>query len=144
MRPVLSSVLILLLFLTRSSSTLVAAGSGDTMATEARDKLRQRILPYWYDTAIDWKQGGYSLCDDAVQSRCVPDEKQLVSQARMVWTFSRVHQKGYSTADRDYLKAARHGVEFLRGHMKDPDHGGYFWSVTLDGKPRDSRKRLYG
>lgn len=144
MRPLLSLTPILLLILLRSSWALVAAGSLDSIATEARDQLRQRILPYWYDTAIDWKQGGYSLCDDAVQGRCVPDEKQLVSQARMVWTFSRVHQKGYSTADRDYLKAARHGVEFLRGPMKDSEHGGYFWSVTLDGKPRDPRKRLYG
>jgi mannose/cellobiose epimerase-like protein (N-acyl-D-glucosamine 2-epimerase family) len=144
MRPLLSLTPALLLILLRSSWALVAAGSLDSIATEARDQLRQRILPYWYDTAIDWKQGGYSLCDDAVQGRCVPDEKQLVSQARMVWTFSRVHQKGYSTADRDYLKAARHGVEFLRGPMKDSEHGGYFWSVTLDGKPRDPRKRLYG
>ncbi|MEN9732604.1 MAG: hypothetical protein RLZ45_599, partial [Verrucomicrobiota bacterium] len=97
MRPLLSLTPALLLILLRSSWALVAAGSLDSIATEARDQLRQRILPYWYDTAIDWKQGGYSLCDDAVQGRCVPDEKQLVSQARMVWTFSRVHQKGYST-----------------------------------------------
>lgn len=147
MRLRLNPFLILLQVLLLSSPVLAATGSEEAMAViaaESRDQLRRRILPYWYDTAIDWKQGGYSLCDDAVRGRCVPDEKQLVSQARMVWTFARAHLKGYSTPERDYLKAARHGVEFLRNHMKDPEHGGYFWSVSLDGKPRDPRKRLYG
>lgn len=109
-----------------------------------RKNLSERILPYWYDTAIDWKRGGYALADDAVRGRGTPDEKQIVTQARMVWTFSLAHRKGYSTAQRDYLKAARHGVEFLQSAMKDREHGGYFWSVAPDGALRDGRKRLYG
>ena len=113
-------------------------------AVRWRTTLANRILPYWYDTGIDWKRGGYALADDAVRGRSEPDEKQLVTQARMVWTFSLVHREGFSTPERDYLKAARHGVEFLRAAMRDREHGGYFWSVTPDGRLRDGRKRLYG
>lgn len=120
------------------------ASSFHAEAVRWRTKLSERILPYWYDTAIDWKRGGYVLADDAVRGRSESDEKQLVTQARMVWTFSLAHREGFSTPQRDYLKAARHGVEFLRSAMRDREHGGYFWSVTPDGKLRDGRKRLYG
>jgi mannobiose 2-epimerase len=114
------------------------------LAVEYRRELAERILPYWYDTAVDWQGGGYRLADDAVSGLRAPDEKQIVSQARMVWTFSLVHRHGFSTPARDYLKAASHGVAFLRQRMKDSEHGGYFWSVHPDGRVRDDRKRLYG
>jgi mannobiose 2-epimerase len=120
------------------------AGDFSAEARQARQQLRDRVMPYWYDTAIDWTQGGYRLCDDARTGRCEPPEKQLVTQARMIWGFSLAHRQGWSTAGRDYRKAAAHGVRFLRERMKDPVHGGYFWSTTLDGSPRDTRKRLYG
>ena len=38
-------------------------------AAEARavqDPLRERLLPYWRDTGVDWTGGGYRLCDDAI------------------------------------------------------------------------------
>lgn len=109
-----------------------------------RVTLAKGVMPYWYDTAVDWRRGGYVLCDDAVKGRCEPDEKQLVTQARMVWGFSAAHRAGLSTPERDYLKAAAQGVAFLRGRMKDPQHGGYYFSVDLDGRPRNTRKLLYG
>ncbi|HTH49113.1 MAG TPA: AGE family epimerase/isomerase [Candidatus Limnocylindria bacterium] len=117
------------------------------LATEAahyRQMLAEKILPYWYDTTVDWERGGYLLSDDAVRGRSVPNEKLIATQARMISTFSLVHRKGFSTAQRDYLKAAANGVKFLRAHFRDPEQGGYFWSVTLDGKPRDTHKRLFG
>ncbi len=113
-------------------------------AANYRHLLAEKILPYWYDTAVDWEHGGYLLSDDAVRGRSVPSEKQIMTQARMVWTFSQVHRKGFSTKERDYLKAAANGVKFLREHFRDREQGGYFWSVTLDGKPRDTHKRLFG
>lgn len=127
--------------------TAQSAVTGADFSTEARavqGQLRERILPYWYDTGVDWTAGGYRLCDDSVKGRCEPDEKQLVTQARMIWGFAHAHRHGLSTPSRDYLKVAAHGVRFLREKMRDPVHGGYFWSVTVDGALRDPRKRLYG
>ncbi len=113
-------------------------------ALKYRRELNERILPYWYDTAVDWQRGGYRLADDAVAGRKDPYEKQIVSQARMVWTFSLAHRHGFTTASRNYLKAASHGVAFLRQRLRDTEHGGYFWSVNPDGGLRDGRKRIYG
>lgn len=62
----------------------------------------------------------------------------------MVWTFSRVHRAGYSDAQRNYLRAADGGVEFLRRHFRDPVHGGYYGAVDAAGAPRNERKMMYG
>jgi mannobiose 2-epimerase len=124
---------------------LTAAPAGfAAAAADWRQQLGATVLPYWFDTAVDWARGGYVLADDAVTGRGTPDEKQVVTQARMVWGFARAHRAGFSTPQRDYLRAAAHGVQFLRAHLRDREHGGYFWSVTLTGEPRDPRKRLYG
>lgn len=125
---------------------LAGAGAPD-FSDEARAwrrQLAERVLPYWYDTAVDWERGGFTLADDAVTGRGTAGEKQIVTQARMVWGFSLADRKGFSNPQRNYRKAAAHGVKFLREKFRDPEHGGYYWSVTLDGQPRDPRKRLYG
>lgn len=126
------------------SGLVVRAADFSPEAVVTRTALRDRVLPYWYDTGVDWARGGYVLCDDAVKGRCIPDEKQLVTQARMVWGFSHARRHGLDGGSRDYLTAAAQGVKFLQEKMRDPVNGGYFWSVTLDGAPKDTRKRLYG
>ncbi len=112
-------------------------------AKEFRVQLAAKVLPYWFDTAIDRTNGGYVLADD-LNGRGVATEKQLVSQARMVWGFSHAHRKGFSTLERDYLQAAQGGYRFLLDHFLDREHGGYFWKTDLAGKVTDDRKILYG
>ncbi len=114
-------------------------------AESVRRDLGKRVLPYWHDTAVDWIGGGYALNDDAVRGRAKPLEKQIVTQARMVWGFSLAFRKGLSDPMHDYRKAAGHGVEFLRTRMRDPEHGGYYFAVTPDGSTATNpRKLLYG
>ncbi|MCP5525181.1 MAG: AGE family epimerase/isomerase, partial [Verrucomicrobiales bacterium] len=67
-----------------------------------------------------------------------------VTQARMVWGFSVAHEQGWSSARRDYLKAAEHGYRFLLAKFRDADRGGYVWSTDLDGNLLNDRKNLYG
>jgi len=117
------------------------------LAQPARDfkvQLAEKILPYWFDTAQDAAHGGYLLADDLVKGRTTPKEKALVTQARMVWTFSLAHRKGFSDARRDYLKAAAQGYRFLIEHFLDQEHGGYFWKTDLAGKPVKEHKFVYG
>jgi mannose/cellobiose epimerase-like protein (N-acyl-D-glucosamine 2-epimerase family) len=138
------SLRLVLALLAILSPLCVTAADLAAEAANYRQLLAEKILPYWYDTAVDWEQGGYRLSDDTARGRSVPGEKQVVTQAQMVWTFSQVHRKGFSSKERDYLKAAANGAKFLRERFRDREQGGYFWSVTLDGKPRDIHKRLYG
>src|SRR5690349_6683815 len=113
-------------------------------AKEFRTQLIQKILPYWYDTAIDHRNGGYILSDDAAKKAAPATEKQLVTQTRMIWGFSHAHLRGFSDSRRNYLMAAERGYQFLQDHFLDKQYGGYFWTTDLAGKPQDERKLVYG
>lgn len=113
-------------------------------AREMRAQLSEKILPYWFDTAQDTNRGGYLLADDAIRGRRPPAEKQIVTQSRMVWGFSRAQLAGFSNTNRNYLTAATQGYHFLLDHFLDRRNGGCFWSTDLDGKPVNDGKFLYG
>ncbi len=113
-------------------------------AREFKTQLAEKILPYWFDTAQDTANGGCLLSDDLVKGRTTPKEKAIVTQARMIWTFSLAHRKGFSDARRDYLKAAAQGYRFLMEHFLDKEHDGYFWKTDLTGKPVKEHKIVYG
>ena len=139
----------LLIFCGEGSSTPPAAvvspksRNAREYALAFHKQLGESILPYWHDTTLDSTNGGYVLADDGRGGR-VATEKQLVTQARLVWTFSHVHQKGFSREGYDYLRAAEHGYRFLVEHFLDREHGGYYWKTDLAGKPINERKILYG
>ncbi|MFA6564793.1 MAG: AGE family epimerase/isomerase [Verrucomicrobiia bacterium] len=122
---------------------LLAAPLNDR-AREFKAQLVEKILPHWFDTAQDTANGGYLLSDDLVKGRSTPKEKAIVTQARMIWTFSLAHRKGFSDARRDYLKAAAQGYRFIIEHFLDKEHGGYFWKTDLAGKPVKQHKFVYG
>ena len=44
-------------------------------AREYRRQLADRVMPYWYDTAVDWQRGGYVLADDAARPARPATEK---------------------------------------------------------------------
>ena len=126
-----------------TASDRVPARELSNYLADMREDLTEKVLPYWHDTTLDKTNGGYVLADD-VQERRVATEKQLVTQSRLIWTFSRVHLKGYSNDQRNYLKAAEHGYRFLLERFLDKKNGGYFWTTDLTGKVLNDRKILYG
>ena len=113
-------------------------------AAEFGAELRGKVLPYWYDRCVDWQRGGYVLSDDAARPAPPATEKMIVTQARMVWGFAHAYRKGYRDPQRDYLRAARQGYQFLLEHFRDPVHGGYYWRTDLEGRAVNDRKYLYG
>jgi mannobiose 2-epimerase len=126
---------------------LPAAGWGDDLAKHAREfktQLVHKVMPYWYDTAVDWQRGGYVLSDDAAKKAGPATEKQIVTQSRMVWGFAHAYRKGCRDAKRDYLKAAEAGYRFLTNYFLDHENGGYYWKTDLAGNPVNDRKYLYG
>ncbi|MEY3275133.1 MAG: Cellobiose 2-epimerase [Verrucomicrobiota bacterium] len=122
-----------------------AANPFVSFAAEAaawRRHLVEVTVPYWIGT-VD-PIGGYALADDAARGRSRPLEKQVVSQARMVWGLSLAHRRGLCPRNPASLHAAQHGILFMRSRMKDPVYGGYYFAVQPDGSPRDPRKLVYG
>ena len=106
--PPRHSYLLCLLLLCATARILHAKDQAE-FAQELRQQLIQKILPYWYDTAIDHDHGGYLLSDDAAKKAPPATEKQIVTQSRMVWGFSHAHLKGLEDGRRNYLQAAEQG-----------------------------------
>ena len=124
-------------------NTFAATRPLSSYAADMKEDMIEKLLPYWHDTTLDKTNGGYVLADD-VQGPRAATEKQIVTQSRLIWTFSHLHLKGYSNEDRNYLKAAEHGYRFLADHFLDKRKGGYFWTTDLSGKVVNDRKILYG
>jgi mannose/cellobiose epimerase-like protein (N-acyl-D-glucosamine 2-epimerase family) len=126
-------------------------------ARRARRRLRESMLPYWLRVSRDERAGGFLLHDDISHSplrragrallkrprRPQSDDKQLVTQARLVWVFAHAHRTGYGNGNA-YLDAAHQGRAFLVDHFRDPAADGYRWKTDRDGRPVNDVKLLYG
>ena len=101
-----------------------------------RKQLKENILPFWLDRAIDWENGGIFTCLDR-EGALYAREKSVWFQGRALWTFS----KAYNVIEKDpkYLDAAKCIYSFL-SKCVDSD-GRMYFTVTADG--RGIQKRRY-
>lgn len=93
--------------------------------------LIENILPFWYPRTLDRENGGFLLNHDGAGKWLGPEDKTLISQARMTWFFARLARSPYGKPD--HLYAAEHGLRFLADRLWDHENGGFFWSVKPDG-----------
>jgi mannose/cellobiose epimerase-like protein (N-acyl-D-glucosamine 2-epimerase family) len=126
-------------------------------AARYRRRLPETMLPYWLAVSRDDDAGGYLLHDDVLRSpirrvgRVVlqgrrprqPDDKQLVTQARLLWVFSLAQRKGFGEGT-VYLDAATRGYWFLLDHFRDRARGGYRWMTDRHGQAVNEVKLFYG
>jgi mannobiose 2-epimerase len=121
------------------------------MPTEILDELRTAltdgILRRWYPLVVDNEYGGYFTnvtCDWTLPQA---QEKMIVTQARHVWTASKV---AAFTGDAGlYVPIAEHGYRFLRDVMWDAEYGGFYQIRDRSGGLSDfngwrDEKRAYG
>lgn len=106
--------------------------------------LHENCLEFWYPACIDAAHGGYDLPPGKGERTLRRSkERSLVSQARMVWFFSRLVAGGHGSPA--HLEAAAHGFRFLRDRMWDDAHGGFHWCVDArSGRSVRDGKHLYG
>jgi mannobiose 2-epimerase len=105
------------------------------------DELRFDILPFWLKYTIDDEYGGFrgQIANDLTIDPHAA--KGLILNARILWTFS----KAFSVyRDPLFLATARRAYEYLIRFFWDPEFGGYFWMVDFEGRPIDTKKRIYG
>jgi cellobiose epimerase len=109
-------------------------------AKRCRDVLAKNIADFYLPACVDSVNGGYfeTLRDGKFVAT---GEKFLTMQGRQLWFFCMLAREGYKKDAA--LAAARSGFEFLRGHMLDQKHGGYYSKVDDTGKPVDPRKHVY-
>ncbi len=119
------------------------------LRAEMRRVLLGNIAGFWYPRCLDRERGGYHLYFDERGDPGPAGEKTVVTQAQMVWFFSRMAREGYEKAGAftraDLLAAARHGFQFLRRKMWDFENRGFYWAVDATGNEvRAPNKHLYG
>lgn len=66
--------------------------------------------------------------------------RHLVSSTRFVFTYS---MAAIEFGRDDYRERAHHGLRYLREAHRNPDTGGYAWTIR-DGKPEDRMNHCYG
>jgi mannobiose 2-epimerase len=108
--------------------------------------VRTELTRDWYPRAVDNRRGGFHqrLARDWSLE---PDENVfLVYQARMTWTAAAF--AAYSPPQREeFLRYARHGIEFLDAVMRDKEFGGFHWELDPEGRiqaRRGDEKHVYG
>ncbi|NKB66535.1 MAG: N-acylglucosamine 2-epimerase [Candidatus Latescibacteria bacterium] len=119
----------------------------EQILTQSRQTLKRilfdNILPFWYPATLDSSHGGYRLNHDLQGHWQGPADKTLLTQARLVWFYARLYNSGLG--DQRHLEAARHGYIFIRDHLWDPEHGGFYWAVDHTGAQATiPGKHLYG
>jgi len=105
--------------------------------------LIENIADFWLICGIDDQYGGYRINLDRAGKPFRVDRKGLVTQARMLWLFSRLSQSRY--AQTSYIQAAHHGFEFLALNLWDQKYQGFVWEVDVTGSEiLRTDKHLYG
>jgi mannobiose 2-epimerase len=99
------------------------------MALHIEEALKQ-LVEAWYPKAIDTLHGGFWSDFDYQWQLKGKQDKMLVSQARHLWTTATL---SLFYQDPKYLKIAEHGYHFLKDHMWDKEHGGFYTLLGIEG-----------
>ena len=103
-------------------------------------ELLSDILPFWLKYAVDGEYGGFrgQIANDLTIDPHAA--KGVILNARILWTFS----KAFSVYGNPvYLEAARRAYEYLVRFFWDDEFGGVYWMVDYQGRPLDTKKRIY-
>lgn len=101
--------------------------------------LRDQVMPFYLNHALDRQFGGYTTCLDNDGTQLSGD-KYLWSQGRGTWTFAAL----YEQLDRNekYFEAAKLGVEFLKKHGRD-ENGDWVYHTDREGKVIEGPLSIY-
>jgi mannobiose 2-epimerase len=109
-------------------------------AQRVEKELRQNILPFWINVALDRQNGGFygQVSAEGVPVPQAP--KGGILAARILWTFSHAYRL---LGDAAYRDAATHAYRFFADHFWDTKRGGTYWLVAADGTMMDPKKQVY-
>ena len=111
---------------------------------ELSETLQNGIIPFWLDRSVDKEYGGYITSFDENGKFDGNGIKNIVTQARMVWGFSRLMPYAKEADKKRMKEAAEIGKRFLIDKFWDHEYGGYYWLLNRDGSVYDDSKLTYG
>ncbi|TKA14824.1 AGE family epimerase/isomerase [Xanthomonas euvesicatoria] len=106
------------------------------------DVLRQHIadtMAFYHPRAIDPAGGFFQYFRDDGSIYDV-GHRHLVSSTRFVFNYAMAYRE---FGDAAYLQAVRHGLDYLRNVHRNPQTGGYAWTLR-DGVVEDDMNHCYG
>ncbi len=110
-----------------------------TLQSELTTELNS-ILDWWSAHTVDHQLGGfYGKVDN--QNEAFEAPKGLVLNARILYTFSSAYLLNHQPK---YLAVATRAYHYLVDFFHDKDFGGFYWSLTPEGEPKETKKQVYG
>jgi mannose/cellobiose epimerase-like protein (N-acyl-D-glucosamine 2-epimerase family) len=110
------------------------------MTPDRIDAYLEQHLTLWRGRGRDRVHGGFHERLDAAGKPIASGYKRLLVQCRQIFA----HSLGVELGFRESAEAVQQGFAFLRRHFRDEENGGWYFSVTPEGKPRERHKDLYG
>ena len=109
------------------------------LANFYKEQLLNDTVPFWFPKSIDERFGGFLLMRDRDGS-LLDDDKAVWIQGRATWLFATL----YNTVEKkkEWLEAAKSGVDFLLNHCFDDD-GQMFFHLTSNVKPILKRRYFF-
>jgi len=111
----------------------------DILRTETEQNLKENILPFWMEKAVNPEGGFYGVVmNDGKPLENAP--QGAVLNARIVWTFSKAYRH-YGLES--YKKIADNAADYYIQHFIDKKFGGVFWLLDGEGNMKDGTKQTY-
>ena len=104
-----------------------------------KNHLLNDIIPFWKELKDEVYGGYYGEVDFNLHLHKEADKGGILN-SRILWFFSNAY---LTLGDKEYLEYATHAYEYLKKAFLDLEQGGIYWSVTFDGKPKDTSKHTY-
>ena len=106
--------------------------------SEMRAELND-IKKFWSESMVDNRYGGFLPGMNTLRQVDEKGQKGIVLNSRILWAFSAlaIH---HDPACRLFADRA---FDFICDYFRDAKYGGYYWSITFDGKPGHTRKQVY-
>jgi mannobiose 2-epimerase len=101
----------------------------------------QYILNYWMKYSYSPKLEGFYGAVDAENKPKLNENKGIVLNGRILWTFSRAYIEDKNP---EYLKLMIRAFDYIKKYFWDKTNGGVYWSVKANGQPVETRKLMYG
>ncbi|AEY67873.1 AGE family epimerase/isomerase [Clostridium sp. BNL1100] len=110
------------------------------MVEELESELKDDILQFWIDNAVDKDNGGFYGYISSDLTIDKTHEKAAVLNARILWTYS----KAYSLYKKEkYLFMAKRAYDYISDFFIDKVNSGVYWLLDYKGNVLNSKKQTY-
>ncbi len=102
--------------------------------------LEENILPFWIDKMPDKENGGFYGRISGRNKLDKKADKSIILNSRILWTFSMAFRV---IGKRSYKEMADRAYEYLVNKFYDNEHKGFYWSLSFEGVPTETKKQSY-